>query len=80
MPSAVMTTRGRITLPASVRATLGLAMGDQVEFILAANGQYSIVAARPEIESLKGMLQKPPSPRTIEQMHEAIGTAVRRSR
>ena len=49
MPSAVMTTRGRITLPASVRAVLGLAMGDQVEFILAADGQYSIVAARPEL-------------------------------
>lgn len=80
MTSAVMTTGGRITIPAPVRAALSLAAGDQVEFILEANGQYSMVAAWPNIDSLKGMLKKPPSPRTIEQMHEAIRNAVRRLR
>jgi len=67
-------------MPAPVRAALGLAPGDQVEFILEANGQYSMVAARPKIQSLKGMLRKPLSPRTIEQMQEAIRLAIRRLR
>jgi antitoxin PrlF len=75
-----MTTGGRITIPAPVRAALGLTTGDRVEFILEENSQCSMVAARPEIQSLKGMLKKPPSPRTIEQMQESIRTTVRRLR
>ena len=67
-------------MPAPVRAALGLAAGNRVEFILETNGQYSVVAARPEIQTLKGMLKKPPSPCTIEKMQEAIRTAVRRLR
>jgi antitoxin PrlF len=78
MTSAVMTTGGRITIPAPVRVALGLAAGNRVEFILEANGQYFVVAARPGIQTLKGILKKPPSPCTIEQMQQAIRIAVRR--
>ena len=72
MVSARLTSKGQITIPASVRAALGLDAGSRVEFVETGKGQFAIIAATDEVQALKGMLKKPARPVTIEEMNEAI--------
>ncbi len=72
MPTSTVTSKGQITIPAQVRAVLGLEAGSRVEFVEIERGQFLMVAATDDVQSLKGMLRKPRSPVTIEQMNEVI--------
>ena len=72
MSTATVTSKGQITIPAAVRAALGLDSGSRVEFVEIENGQYAFVAATEAVQSLKGMLRKPAAPVSIEQMNQVI--------
>ena len=72
MVSAKLTSKGQITIPANVRAALGLDAGSRVEFVETGKGQFAIIAATEEVQSLKGMLKKPAKPVSIEEMNRAI--------
>ena len=74
MVSAKLTSKGQITLPASLRAALGLNAGSRVEFVETGKGQFAIIAATEEVQSLKGMLKKPAKAISIEEMNQAIAT------
>ncbi|MDP2694887.1 MAG: AbrB/MazE/SpoVT family DNA-binding domain-containing protein [Gallionella sp.] len=72
MATAVLTSKGQITIPLPVRSRLGVEAGDRIEFVELGNGQFGIVAATEDISSLKGIVGKPKSPVTIEDMNRAI--------
>jgi AbrB family looped-hinge helix DNA binding protein len=72
MSTATVTSKGQITIPAAVRHSLGLEAGSRVEFVETEKGKFSIIPATSPVQTLKGMLRKPASPVTIEQMNEAI--------
>jgi len=72
MSTAMVTSKGQITIPAAVRASLGLEAGSRVEFVETEKGMFSIVPATSPVQALKGMLRKPAKPVTIEQMNLAI--------
>jgi AbrB family looped-hinge helix DNA binding protein len=72
MVSAKLTSKGQITIPANVRAALGVEAGSRLEFVETGKGQFAIIAATEEVQSLKGMLKKPATPVTIEEMNLAI--------
>ena len=72
MSTATLTTKGQITIPAAVRASLGLETGSRIEFVEAANGQYLIVAATQPVQALKGLLRKPDAAVTVAQMNAMI--------
>ena len=72
MSTATLTSKGRITIPVAVRTALGIDVGSRIEFVELENGQFMIVPAVSPIQSLKGMLRKPPAPVSIEQMNMAI--------
>lgn len=80
MVNAKLTSKGQITIPANVRAALGLDAGSRVEFVETATGQFAIIAATEEVQSLKGMLKKPAKPVSIEEMNQAIATRGRSSK
>jgi antitoxin PrlF len=77
MVNAKLTSKGQITIPANVRAALGLDAGSRVEFVETGNGQFAIIAATEEVQSLKGMLKKPAKPVSIEEMNQVISTSGR---
>lgn len=54
MAAATVTSKGQITIPASVRKDLGLKAGTRVEFVKVAKGQYAIRPATISIK-MKGM-------------------------
>jgi AbrB family looped-hinge helix DNA binding protein len=74
MSTATMTSKGQITIPAIVRAALGVEAGDRVEFVQVEPGHFELVAATQSVTALKGLVRKPASPVTIDAMNKAIAT------
>jgi len=72
MSTATMTSKGQITIPAVVRAGLGVETGDRVEFVLVEPGRYELVAATQSVTALKGLVRKRVSAVTISAMNAAI--------
>ena len=72
MTTATLTTKGRITIPAEVRAALGVQAGDRVEFVKVAPGRYECIAATRSVTALKGMFGKPRKSVSIDEMNVAI--------
>lgn len=72
MSTATVTTKGQITIPAIVRAGLGIEAGDRVEFVQVEPGRYELVAATHSVTALKGLVRKPSAPVTIEAMNAVI--------
>lgn len=72
MTTATMTSKGQVTIPAVVRAVLGVDAGDRVEFIQVAPGRFELMAATQSVTALKGLVRKPPEPVTVDAMNAAI--------
>jgi len=72
MSTATLTSKGQITLPAIVRAALGVEAGDRVEFVQTETGRFELVAATLPVTALKGLVRKPTQPVTIEAMNATI--------
>lgn len=53
MPTATLTSKGRVTLPLAVRAALGLAAGQTIEFLREGDG-FRVVAVRTDVAVLRG--------------------------
>lgn len=72
MSTATLTSKGQVTIPAAVRAALGVDAGDRVEFVQVEPGRFELVAATQSVTALKGLVRKPAKPVTIEAMNKAI--------
>ncbi len=73
MSEAKVTSKGQITVPKDVRLHLGLKPGDRVRFVIEPDGRVRLMPAKRDISELVGILPKPKSALTIEEMNEAIG-------
>lgn len=69
---AVIDSKGRITLPAKLRAALGVRAGDRVEFVLLEEGRVELLACTQPVTALKGCIAKPKKPVGIDDMNAAI--------
>jgi len=72
MSTAVVTSKGQITIPKPVRDALGVETGDRVEFVELQRGVYTVVAATRDIRDLKGAIPKPAQPVSVEDMNRAV--------
>lgn len=73
MSIATVTSKGQITIPVDVRTGLGLEMGDRVNFIFdEESGRVLFLPVTKNVTSLKGMIAKPDSPVSVENMKTAI--------
>jgi antitoxin PrlF len=72
MSTAILTSKGQITIPKPVRDGLGVESGDRVEFVELERGVYTVVAATRDIRDLKGMIPRPAKPVSVEDMNKAI--------
>ena len=74
MATAVVTSKGQITIPKEVRDRLGVDSGDRVEFVELEKGVFTMVAATRDLRELKGIVPKPRKPVTVEEMNRAIAS------
>lgn len=72
MTTATMTSKGQVTIPVTVRIALGVESGDRLEFVQIQPGRFELVAATHSVTELKGIIRKPKSPVSIEDMNSAI--------
>ena len=73
---ATLTSKGQVTIPKQARNALQLDTGDRVEFIIDDDGRLFILPVTRSVKTLKGMLPKPASPVSLEEMDDAIARAV----
>ena len=71
MALATISSRGQITIPANVRATLSLKKGDKINFIIIGN-EVKFLPVTKDITTLKGFIKKPKKPVSIEEMNKSI--------
>ena len=72
MATATVTSKGQVTLPREVRASLGVTAGDRLDFVRLEDGNYAIVPASHSIRSLRGIIPRPKTPVSLEEMEAAI--------
>lgn len=73
MPTATVTSKGQVTLPKQVRESLKVEPGDQIDFVLDADGEVRVRAGRFDVRDLKGLLRRPGRrPVSLEAMNDAI--------
>ncbi len=81
MTVATITSKGQITIPAQVRAKLGVDAGDRLEFVELGKGQFAIVPATRSVRELNGLFRgRRSKPVSIEEMNQAIIRRASRSR
>ncbi|MFC1777784.1 AbrB/MazE/SpoVT family DNA-binding domain-containing protein [Pseudomonadota bacterium] len=73
MSTATITSKGQVTIPASVRTDLKVKSGDRLEFVKVKEGLYEIMAATQDIQRLKGIV-KSKGVVSIDEMNSAIRT------
>jgi AbrB family looped-hinge helix DNA binding protein len=79
--TATLTSKGQITIPAQVRAALGVDAGDRIEFVEVGKGEFNIVAATRSVRELNGVFRgRRSKPLTIEEMDEVIAKRAAESR
>ncbi|MCC5826668.1 AbrB/MazE/SpoVT family DNA-binding domain-containing protein [Alkalimonas sp.] len=71
MTTATVTSKGQITIPASVRNDLKVGPGDRVEFVKVTEGHWEMLAAVEDITRLRGMVT-PKRMVSVEEMNAAI--------
>ncbi|MBC7477711.1 MAG: type II toxin-antitoxin system PrlF family antitoxin [Pseudorhodobacter sp.] len=52
-----ITAKGQTTIPAEIRAALGVGVGDRVEYVTEADGKIVLRKARSGLESLMGLIK-----------------------
>ena len=72
MPKVFLTSKGRVTIPKEVRQALGVEAGDRLEFVETGKGVFEVVAASRDVRELKGMIDRPRRPVSVEGMRRVV--------
>ena len=74
--TAKVTSKGQITLPASVRSEFGIAPGDLIFFFKDLNGRPTFKVRRMSRGAIRPILKWTGPPKTDKELNEGIGRAV----
>jgi AbrB family looped-hinge helix DNA binding protein len=72
MPTATVTSKGQITIPAEVRKALRLEPGTKIQFFAGENGEYIFRPRTGSIWDLRGCLAGFDVPKTDEEMNAIL--------
>jgi antitoxin PrlF len=72
---ATLTSKGQVTLPAEVRAALGLKPGSRTAFVQTLPGVFELVPETGSVRDLKRTVPAPVRPVSVEDMDQSIGDA-----
>ena len=81
MPSSIITAKGQTTIPKQVRDHLNLQSGDQIDFVITADGTVLLKPATVHVRELKGLLhRKNMKAVPVRAMNEAVRSTAIQSR
>jgi AbrB family looped-hinge helix DNA binding protein len=72
MSTATLTSKRQITIPSDVAKRLGVGVGDRIQFVETASGDFLLRPVTTDITSLKGIIGLPKRPASLEEMDKAI--------
>jgi len=72
MSTALLTSKGQITIPADVRKALNVGAGDRLEFVEVEPGRFEVVVATRSVTELKGRFGKAARTVSVEEMNAVI--------
>ena len=72
MTFARMTSKGQVTIPVDVRMKLGLRPGSRLAFVPTPAGGYEIHVEGASVRDLRGVLDPPSAPVSLQDMDDAI--------
>ncbi len=72
MITATITSKGQITIPKNIRDHLDLHAGDKISFIEDEDGSINLVPVKKPLSVLKGLVPKPKTAVSVEDMNNAI--------
>ncbi|HEX9460885.1 MAG TPA: AbrB/MazE/SpoVT family DNA-binding domain-containing protein [Thermoanaerobaculia bacterium] len=73
MPSTIVTSKGRVTIPKAIRDLLHIGAGDQIDFVVTERGDVLVRSASLDVRELRGLLKRPRRHSvSVEEMNEAI--------
>ena len=75
MITSKITSKGQTTLPKEIQKLLNVRPGDQLMYLVEADGRVSLLPKNLSIHDLKGVLPKPARAVTIEQMDQSVAEA-----
>ena len=79
MVTATLTSKGQVTIPKTVRQSLGLHTGDRIAFVLHGDSEFTLKPLNKSVDEVFGKLHNPNQPpRTVEEMKEAVAGAMAR--
>lgn len=68
-----LTSKGQTTIPKSIRDHLGLQAGDQLDFVIEADGRVTLRPATQDVMDLAGLLrQKGKKTISLEEMQQGV--------
>ena len=73
MPTATLTSKGQITIPAELRSRLHLRPGDQVDFWEGETSDLVLTPRKRSLDDFFGTLHSDATPLSVEQMDEVAG-------
>ena len=78
MALATLTNKGQVTIPRTIRESLGLHPGDKIEFVVLENGKSYIKPITKRVDDVFGRLQKPGmEPVSVDEMNEKLKQNIR---
>lgn len=78
MSTAILTSKGQITIPIDIRKGLGINPGDKIEFHLLSNGSASMRVRRGTLNDFIGILRQPGKRAlSVKAINEGIAKAMR---
>ncbi len=72
MALATISAPGQISIPPEVLSSLGVDVGDRVEFVQLEPGKFLLLAANRSVTELKGMFGEAPKIVSIDEMNRAV--------
>ena len=76
MPTATVTSKRQITLPAETCRELRIGPGTKIDFVKNAAGETVIKPKHGDIRDLKGIVKYKGPPKTLEEIDAGIGKAI----
>jgi antitoxin PrlF len=72
MKTATLNSKGQVTIPAEIRAQLGIVAGDKISFELQGDAALLRVVKAASVQGLRGMFGKAKVSATLEDMARAV--------
>ena len=76
METSTISVKGQTTIPVKVQKSLNLKPGDKLQYVIKSDGSVKLLPKTLSVQDIVGVLPKPKTTATLEEINEAASKAV----